>query len=146
MTSTRHIGAAAAALFAAQCNYEHCDRESVDFQLLAPSDAIEIRIIACTGPRDGALVLAMELSADGVPTAPLALLVDGIVLQPQSGAQWFANGVEELASDEDCVSGKVITLRRLDTDPAIEYRGSLSVVMSAPSLRSCTVTISVTPL
>jgi hypothetical protein len=147
MTSARHIGTVAAALFAAGCSYNHCDTESVDFQLVAPGDAIEIRIEACTGGlRDGELVLALELSADGTPTAPLTLVVDGIVLQSQSGMQWFANGVEELAGDEECDHGKVITLRRLDADPAIEYRGSLSVEMSAPSHRSCSVTISATPL
>lgn len=89
----------------------------------------------------------MELSAEGTPTAPLALVVDGIQLRPQPGMRWFGEGTSsDQTSDEDCAPGKVITLRRLDADPAVEYRGSLSVEMSAPPLRSCSVTISVTPL
>ena len=89
----------------------------------------------------------MEISDHGKPTAPLGLLVDGIQLRPEVGMRWVADGAfSDLASDADCAPGKVITLRRLDADPAIEYRGSISVDMTAPRRRSCTVMISVSPL
>jgi hypothetical protein len=147
VTSARPIVVAVVALLAVDCSWEHCDLESINFQLPAPGDAIEIRIEACTERRDGSVTLAMDFSAHGTPTAPLALVVDGIQLQPQPGMRWLAFGeIPGQTSDEDCAPGKVITLRRLDADPAIEYRGSLSVDMSAPPLLSCHVTISVKPL
>lgn len=147
MIRVRWIGGATATLLATGCNWEHCDLESVDFRLSAPGDAIEIRIEGCTDRRHGDFSIVMEVSVAGTPTLPLALVVDGIRLHPHPGMRWFADGTpSDQTSDEDCVPGKVITLRRLDMDPAIEYRGTLSVDMSAPSLRSCSVMISVTPL
>lgn len=147
MTSAWRIGSAVVALLAVNCNWEQCDLESVEFQLPAPGDAVEIRIEACTDRRDGGARLTMEISAHGKPTAPLGLVVDGIQLRPEVGMRWVADGAfSDLASDADCAPGKVITLRRLDADPAIEYRGSISVDMTAPRRRSCTVMISVSPL
>lgn len=61
--------------------------------------------------------------------------------------KWSADGsLSDQTTDADCDSGKVITLRRLDAAPALSYTGNLQVDISAPPLRSCGVTISVTPL
>ena len=146
MTSLLRITAATAVLFGAGCNYEPCASESTDFQLLAPGDAIEIRVHACINRGEGDIELTMELSADGMPTVPLALLVDGILLDPEGGMQWSATAPGEPVSDAGCTQGKVITLRRIDTQPAVEYRGSLLADMSSPPRRSCSVAIAVTPL
>jgi hypothetical protein len=88
----------------------------------------------------------MSLFAQGTPTSPLALTVDGIDLQATRPLTWVADSTfSDLATEKDCSPGKVIILRRLDADPGISYKGTLTIDMLAPPLRSCSVTITVTP-
>jgi hypothetical protein len=135
------------ALLATACDWERCDRRSAEFALPNPGDAIEIRILACTDRGDGDLRLDMSLFAQGTPTSPLALTVDGIDLHATRPLTWVADSTfSDLSTDQDCSPGKVITLRRLDADPGIAFKGTLTVDMSAPPLRSCSVKITVTEL
>lgn len=121
------------------CDWERCDAQALDFELAEPGDAVELRIEACPDRGKGDLSLDMSITAEGTPASSFALLVDGIVLQPESSMRWVSSSVFELLSDEDC--NRVISLRRTDADPGIVVQGHLDAEMSAPQSRTCSVAL-----
>ncbi|MFV8752881.1 hypothetical protein ACNOYE_20235 [Nannocystaceae bacterium ST9] len=135
------------ALLASGCNWEPCGVESADFELREPGDAIEIRIEACPEGGQGDMTIDMDLTGSGTPTSAFAVIVDGVQVSAVGPMSWVtSSGFSEAIADSDCSPGRVITLRRIDEQPELSFSGSVSVDMSAPAQRTCSVDVSVSPL
>jgi hypothetical protein len=122
---------------AASCTPDLCDSETVEFELAAPGDAVEIVLGGC--PDGGGASLSITLSTQGDTSKPLAVNVDGVPIDAD-GDEWAGNNVSM-----GCGTGERVTVRRLDNNPEVSLTGTVSVEMYAPPRGSCTAEITVTP-
>lgn len=127
------------------CTWHACDSDTVEFELPAPGDAVEVVLKACPDRRADAQ-LSITLSAQGDPQKPLAVNVDGIGIG-LDGDGWAGRDLfSEAVGPEDCDPGRRVTVRRLDNDPGVSFIGTVSIELSAPSRTSCSAEITVNPL
>lgn len=126
------------------CNWHSCDDESVEFELAAPGDAVEIVVEACVEDQGGAQ-LFVTLRAEPDSSLPLSVRVDGVGISAGAGGWGGGDGSSELVGPEDCDPGRRVSFARLDADPAVRISGSLRVKMNAPPGGTCSAAITVTP-
>jgi len=120
---------------ASSCSPQLCDSETVEFELAAPGDAVEIVLGGCPDGRDASL--SITLSTQGDTSKPLAVIVDGIPIFPD-GDEWSSND-----ASIGCDTGERVTVRRLDNNPEVSFTGTVSVEMYAPPRDACTAEITV---
>ncbi len=142
-----YILCALVSVTAPACNWHECASETVEFELAAPGDAVEIVIEACPDRR-GSAELFITLGAEGESSQPLAVSVDGVGIGVDGDGDGWAggDGSSEIVGSADCDPGRRVTVRRLDSDPGVTFAGTVTIEMEAPPRHSCTAAITVRPL
>jgi hypothetical protein len=122
------------ALVLGGCHEQTCVTETVEFELLNPGDAIELRVGGC-GPRSE-LEFHGQMTVIGTPSSPLSVIVDGMDMPSVGPMEWMTEPV----FDEPCASSKLMRLQRVDEEPAISIAGSLAIEVGAP-VGQCRLTV-----